>query len=270
MSNKRKLLVIIDPAHELHLALQRAINKSKLLGLNTEVCLLIGVDASLVDLAADSKTIFRDGDWLKGLTDELKTNGISYSFVHSWSSRWHQAVIQVAQQFRPDEILLPDYRENKKVFELSNEKWALLRNSSVGAVTIVRPDHNAPPQKILAAINLQKDNDVRYRKLNDLILKEAAELAGLYEAELHVINSYLHVSNLPSQKLVRERVKLPAECIHISEGSAETAIANCARDIEAGMVVIGNLARQGALAFVKGNTSEKILNKIETDVVVLS
>lgn len=269
MSEARKLLVIIDPTHDVQIALERALSKSKLLEIKPEICLLICVDAGSANLKADNKNVYRDGAWLKGITHDLDAEGIKYSFIHCWSSQWHQAVIHVARQFHPNNILIPDYRDDEKIFELSNEKWALFR-SSAAAVTLVRPGHGAPLKKILAAVNIQKDSDPKYAKLIDKVLEESGDIAAHYGAELHVVNSYMHISDHPTMENVIQRTNLPAERIHIPEGSPDNAIADCARKLEVDMVVIGTLARDGALAFLKGNTSEKILRKVEQDVVVLS
>jgi universal stress protein E len=269
VTNVRRLLVIIDPTHDNQLALERAISKSELLPDKPEVCLFIGVDTHSPNLKAENKKLYRDEAWLKSITEKLDAGNIQNSFALCWAPQWNEAVIHVRRQFNADNILIPDYRDNEKIFELSNEKWALLRNSIV-PVTIVRPGHSAPITKVLAAINMRKDRDPKYQKLNDKVLKEGAAVAAHYGAELHVVNSFRHISNHPGMEKVVARTNLTPERIHIDEGSPEDVIEAVAKEIEANIVVIGNLARDGALAFMKGNTSEKILRRIEQDVMVLS
>ncbi len=49
-----------------------------------------------------------------------------------------------------------------------------------------------------------------------------------------------------------------------------SVIPRYAREIGADTVLIGTMARQGASALMKGNTSEKVLSKLDLDVIAYS
>jgi len=64
---------------------------------------------------------------------------------------------------------------------------------------------------------------------------------------------------------------LPTDRVHAEEGDPATVISRYAKEIGADTVLIGTLARQGTKAFMKGNTSEKVLSKLEgLDVIAFS
>ena len=88
MTNVRRLLVIIDPAHDNQLALERAISKSELLPDKPEVCLFIGVDTHSPNLKAENKKLYRDEAWLKSITEKLDAGNIHLIKVHVLHLLW--------------------------------------------------------------------------------------------------------------------------------------------------------------------------------------
>jgi len=60
---------------------------------------------------------------------------------------------------------------------------------------------------------------------------------------------------------------IEADNIHIKLGKPEKIIVERARQLDASLVVVGNSARAGVLAAIVGNTAEKILDKLECDVL---
>lgn len=268
MSEARKVLVIIQPTKNEHIALQRAIITSEVGNPESHVRLFVGVDAERTDLKAGNPDLYRDGTWLENLVAPLKEAGIAHSFELCWSTDWQGAVLNCAQRFKPDHIFMPDYRDTKESL-FSASQWSLLRNA-VAPVTIVRPGRIDKRRKIVAAVNFERLDNPAYTELNDRILTAGMNIAKYYGAEFHVINAYPNSENFPDRDQIIRRFSLPSQNVHVREGNPADVIAEFANEIGADTVILGTKARSGAAAFIKGNTSEKVLRKLEQDVITFS
>ena len=268
MADGRKILVIIDATHEQHLALERLVITSEIEEPGSHIHLFISVDGEKANLGADNDNLYRDDTWLKSITGKLDQAGARYSFELCWSNEWQKAVLKSAQRFRPDHIFMPAPMNGKKSL-FSNQQWALLR-TSVAPVSIVRSKDIKPRKKLLAAINIQKHDDPAYASLNEKILAKGQEVAGHYGADFYVINAYKDSMHFPDRQKIMKLSGLPTDRVHVEEGDPASVISRYAREIDADTVLIGTMARQGAAALMKGNTSEKVLGKLDLDVIALS
>lgn len=268
MTGGRKVLVIIDATHEQHLALERLVITSEIDEPDSHIHLFISVDMEKTSLSADNEKLYRDDVWLKSITDKLDKVGAKYSFEFCWSSEWQKAVLKSAQRFQPDHIFMPAPRDGKKSF-FSNQQWALLR-TSVAPVSIVRNSDIKPRKKLLAAINIQKHDDPGYARLNEKILAKGQEVANHYGADFYVINAYKDSMHFPDRQKIMKISGLPTDRVHVEEGDPASVISRYAKEINADTVLIGTMARQGTAALMKGNTSEKVLGKLDLDVIALS
>ena len=201
--------------------------------------------------------------------EQLDQEGLKYTFELCWSNQWQQAVLNCSSRHRPTHIFMPDYQEEKKRSMFSGQQWALLRQASV-PVSIVRPGRDGARKVLLAAVNMQKEDDERYARLNEKILSNGMEIARLYGADFHVVNAYQDSLHYPDRDRLLQRTRLPTQKVHVEEGDPAEVIANYADRIGADTVVIGTLARQGAQALMKGNTSEKVLRRVTQDVIAYS
>lgn len=268
MASGRKVLVIIEATHDQHLALERAVITSEIKDPGSHVHLFISVDTEKANLAASNESLYRDDSWLKAITSKLDDVGANYSFEFCWSNEWQKAVLTSAQHFQPDHIFMPDPQGQKKSL-FSNQQWALLR-TSVAPVTIVRSSDIKPRKKILAAVNIQKQDEPEYARLNEKILIDGQAIAKHYDADFYVINAYKDSMHFPDRQRIMKLSGLPTTRVHVEEGDPATIISQYAKQIEADTVLIGTMARQGAAAMMKGNTSEKVLNKLDIDVIAYS
>lgn len=267
MATNRKIFVIIDATQEQHLALERLIITSEIEEPDSHIHLFISVDPEKTSLDAGNDSLYRDDQWLKGITNKLDRTGTRYSFEFCWSNEWQKAVLRSAKRFQPDHIFMPAPLGRKSLF--SNEQWALLR-TSVAPVSIVRSEDIKPRRKLLAAINIQKHDDPAYARLNEKILAKGQEVAGHYGADFYVINAYKDSMHFPDRQKIMRLSGLPTDRVHVEEGDPANVISRYAKEIDADTVVIGTMARQGAAALMRGNTSEKVLNKLDLDVIALS
>ena len=63
---------------------------------------------------------------------------------------------------------------------------------------------------------------------------------------------------------------MPEEYIHVVEGTPVDAVTGVAKELGVDLIVIGTVGRTGLKGQVVGNTSERILDHTEADVLVLN
>lgn len=268
MSTQETILVIVEPSHDKHEALERAVITSKLRENPPKLHLFICVDEDNTDLKARNQNLYRDASWLKGLVTELDESGLEYDYELCWSTEWANAVLNCADRVQPGRIFLPDYDPAVRRNMFTNSKWELLRKS-FSPVMIVRPGASSHRKVILAAINIQAENS-KYIEMNEKIMTQSRVLAELYGAELYVVNAYKDSDHYPDREKLLKFTGLPTDHVHLGEGDPADAVAAYAEEIKADIVVIGTMHRTGAAALMRGNTSEKVLRRVQQDVLTLS
>ena len=97
---KRKFLVIVDPSHERHLALERMLDiirqrRERVLDFH----LLIGFES---DDKGDPDTpdeIVRGSDWLKELLQPLDESGVDYVTEFFWTRSWRNSILNASDRY---------------------------------------------------------------------------------------------------------------------------------------------------------------------------
>ena len=263
-----RILIIVDPSKDNHVALDRAVITSRLRNPRPHIHLFIGVDSDSSDTSADNAAMYRNTDWFMKLLAPLREEGLEFSTQVSWSSQWQQSILQAAKQTEADLIVVPDYSINARTGLLSDSNWALLRKSKC-PVLIVRPEARDQRKTVLAAINVQAKDD-RYLALNDKVLARGKWMADRYGADFHVVNAYSDSMHYPDRGQMVRNTGLEGDFIHVKQGTPEDVISAVASEVNADIVVIGTLAREGVLGAMRGNTSEKVICKLSQDVMTLN
>ena len=70
-------------------------------------------------------------------------------------------------------------------------------------------------------------------------------------------------------KAFQAEYEISDERLHIAEGPADVLIPQVAHRLNAGVTVIGTVARTGISGALIGNTAEVILDSLESDILVL-
>ncbi len=268
MSDQEYILVIIEPSHDTHTALDRALVTLKARKVPPKLHIFICPDVDNTDLKARNQGLYRPDSWLEELIKPAVESGLDFSYELCWTMEWSEAVLTCADRIQPDVIFIPDYDAKVRRSMFSNSKWDLLRKSAC-PVTIVRPTSRSQRKVILAAMNIRTDNP-DYIELNEKILKSARRVSGLYNAELYVINSYKDSMHYPDREQLLKFTGLDTQYVHLEEDDPAEVISRYADEIDADMVVIGTMHRTGAAALMRGNTSEKVLRKVKQDVLTIS
>lgn len=265
---KRKFLVIVDPAHEKHLALERMLDiirqrREWVL----EFHLLIGAEP---EDKADPKApleVIASRDWFNELLKPLDELGVSYTAEFFWTRDWRKSIAEAGDRYECDTIMLCESSAEHKT-GITDSKWDLVRQAK-SDVVIVDEGTTGPIKCILAAVNTQV-KDEAHSKLNEKILERGKFLSEYFGAEFHVVNAYKDSEDFPDRALIGRMSGLGRENIHRDMGKPEDVIAGVSGKVNADMVILGISPRVGIAAKFSSHTTEKVMEKITVDVVAIN
>ncbi|HEX5843529.1 MAG TPA: universal stress protein [Pseudomonas sp.] len=267
----RSILVVMEPERPEGLALKRA-------------KLIAGVTQSHLHLLVCDKKHDHSA-YLSDLTGSLTSEGFSTSSQQAWHESLHQTIISVQQAEGCGLVIKQHFPDNplKKAI-LTPDDWKLLRYCPA-PVLMVKTDRSWAGGSILAAVDVG-NADGEHRTLHTSIVSHGFDIAALAKAELHVISAHptpmLSAADPTFQlketiearyrdqcKAFQAEYEIADERLHIVEGPADVLIPQVAHSLNAGVTVIGTVARTGIAGALIGNTAEVILDSLESDVLVL-
>lgn len=265
---KRKFLVVIDPSHEQHLALDRMVSILRTRPEREfEIHLLIGFESDDKSDPDMPEEVVCGREWTEELYKPLVELGIDFTSELFWTRHWRNSIIGGANRYGCDEILLSkSSAENRR--GITDSKWQLLREADC-EVVIVGHETTGALKRILAAVDTQSKSDDD-KEMNEKILARGNYLADFYGAELHVVNAYKDSEDFPDRALIQRLADVPMENIHRDMGKPEDVIYNVAKKLEADFVILGTKPRHSIRATLRGNTSEKVMDKLNIDVMALN
>jgi len=239
---KRKFLVVIDPSHEQHLALERMVSILRTRPERAfEIHLLIGFESDDKSDPDIPEEVVCGREWTQELFRPLIELDIDFTAELFWTRHWRNSIIGAANRYECDEILLSkSSAENKR--GITDSKWQLLRQADC-EVVIVGHETTGALQCILAAVDTQsKTTDDQ--EMNEKILERGKYLADLYGAELHVVNAYKDSEDFPDRGLIQRMSDVPIENIHRDMGKPEDVIFDVAQKVNADFVCVAIPAKR--------------------------
>jgi len=265
---KRKYLVIVDPSHERHIALERMLDIiNQMHEGEPEFHLLIGFEGADKSDPNSPDEVVRSSEWISELLKPIDDAGAEYTSDYFWTSNWRDSILNAADRYDADAIMLCESSAENKL-GITDSKWDLVRRAKCDVV-IVDEGTKAPIKCILAAVNTQA-TDEAHKALNDRILERGRFLADYFDADFHVVNAYKGSEDFPDRELIKRMTGLPREKIHRDMGKPADVITDTVNQINADMVVLGVGTRKGLSAKFSSHTSEGVMEKITVDVVALN
>jgi universal stress protein E len=165
--------------------------------------------------------------------------------------------------------------------------WQLLRECPAPVLLVAEKKwHRARP--VLVTLDLSSSLASK-RALNHKVLGVAKRLAEALDVELEIITA-IEIPTLLSDldlvdpiayvKEAKEDMKpqisklsaaydIPERAFHCKRGPVERVITSRAAKVRAQIVVMGTVARKGVKARLLGNTAERVLRHMKTDVVAI-
>jgi universal stress protein E len=263
-----KLLVVYDPTTETQPALERAAVAAQA---GSETIHLFACIYSYLSKSGDEsgeveRLIAMQEDKLNQAVARLTDIGIEVTTEVEWRQDWYQAVLDAAGRGGADVVIksshkhTPGHRRLKKTSD-----WTLIRNCPL-PILLVKEKETSQARKVLAAIDIRSHED-SYKKLNQTIFDFCQRFADSDDAEVHFVSAYEDLASRPDRGSFLRACGVEGDKVHIKMGKPAKAIVKRARKMDANLVVIGNSARSGLAALANTNTVEKVLDKLDCDLL---
>jgi universal stress protein E len=289
------ILVVMDNEHLQQQALDRALWLAK--ALQADLTLLTTTyeayceESSSIDVETRQRIrealVNKSTAWIESFIDEDIEVQVRTE-VH-WQKHLHDAVID-SMRHQEYDLVIKGTQPHSIVDRLfTHTDWNLLRHCPA-PVLLVKNSQPWKHNRVLASIDATSTDD-GHVIINDNILSYAEHLADHFETDLHLANAYPLVSvafamvpevTAPDdiQRYILEqhqeacgdwarKFNINDDHVHIDEGDADDVIARFAHELEADLVVVGTVGREGLAGVLLGNTAEQLVDKVNCDVLVI-
>lgn len=286
MSLYKKLFVVIDPTSKKQPALQRSADiaaKSK-----GKVTAFSAIHKSIDELSnARSRKTGKHAE-LKAWKDKVtalaapyKEKGLKLAQDCNWTSDWYSAVSRAALRANADLVIKSTFRHGKLQRLLHSTSDFTIMRHSPAPVLLVRDRKSFSGKAILAALDIES-KDEGHIGLNNSVMKHAHQIAEFTGLPLHVIAatsrkpdfSHLIEGEEPhpngDEATLAHAFGVERAHFHIVRGDAKRVIPEHANFLKADTVVLGVSKRSGAKGVLVGTTAQKILDKLDCDVLAVN
>lgn len=262
------LFVVYDPTRAEQPALERAGNIAREAGCNVHVFAAIHADLPRgADKQAEVKRLMAEQrERLNTAVVSIRGRSVPVTTEVEWDKDWYRAVVRASVRNNADLVLKSSYRHSRgERFLKRTSDWTLIREC-LCPVLLIKDGAPRDARRVLAAIDIRPDGG-SYEKLNRHIIDFSQQVLESRRAEVHFINAFEDLDAFPDRHALLKNCGVDSDRIHIKLGDPEDVIVNGANELGAGLVVVGNSARSGLSAVFRGNTVEKVLDKLDCDVL---
>ena len=217
--------------------------------------------------------------------DKYRQSDQKVSLKVVWEEDIHPWVVKRSAQSALDMVVKTGSHKDSIIYTSSD--WQLLRECTAPVLIVAEKKwHKTRP--VLAALDLGSTNSQK-KQLNHQIISRAKILAEALETELDLICAIEIPTLLADMDLIdpasyvreaREKMKpaiaalaeahgLPVRSFRVKKGPVEKVITSVAAQERAQLLVMGTVGRRGVRARLLGNTAEKVLRHLRTDVLTL-
>ncbi|MFV8819520.1 universal stress protein [Haliea sp. E17] len=265
----RKLLVVHDPNREEQPALEIAARIAGDIGARI---LLFGCIHSEVSGAEyeneEVKRLLREHKArLDALLEPVAAMGVEVSSEVDWDKDWHHAIVRAAARDFADIVFKTSLRNpRRRVLKFTGD--SILIRECLCPVLLIKRAEQRETSTILAAIDIKAKNP-NYQKLNQHVIEFSRRVVATLQADVHIVNAFPDFRLVPDRAEIVEQTGVPSDHVHIKLGAPDKVIVDVAKNIDASLVVVGNSHRSGLAALLHGNTAEKILGKLQCNVLAM-
>ena len=289
MLELNKILVIIEPDSETQPALERARQLARL------------TDTELELLSADYSSYLEDGYYfdpvraqelrhehgekrlqeLEEMAQPLRDNGLQVSCATAWGNPPFEEIVRRTEELKPD-LVVKSTRHHEKLARLvlANDDWELIRYCNAPLLLVKDRPWNDKPE-FIAAIDPEHSHD-KPASLDHKLIVTASALAEATNGSVHLYHSTrlpalsglysIHSDfevNLEKIHSLAEQYSIPDNRCYVSDADINQSLPALAELIKANTVVMGAVSRSRLDRLLIGNTAEKVLDKLECDVLIV-
>lgn len=296
----KNILAILDPGLEHNRAAHRAVALARKSGARVTFA-IIEDHQTIVESGLLGDAMTRDAidrweseaqTWLDKRRDQLAETGVAIetrvAIAHPLAEKARELI--VAEGF---DLVVKDSHDESLISRalFTPLDWHLLRECPV-PVMLVKSGSRDTPVRIAAAVDPFHERG-KPAELDHRILETAQALAGVYDAELHVIHacqtqplgagSPFEGPSLQFEEVREEISAHHARALHeltdakgidrgrahFIDAPARRAIPDFVHDQAIDVVVMGTVTRKGLTRLIMGSTAESVLTRLECDVLAI-
>lgn len=288
MLNLKQVLVVVDPEQEEQPALDKVLALEKLADFDITL-LSCGYTQYLVEGyyfdAIDLPTLRQEflderKDTLERLAAPLRENGLNVETVSVWAHPSYEATVREAVKRNAD-LVVQHTRQHSALSRmlLTHNDWQLVRCCPMPLLLVKEKPWKERPA-LLAAVD-PKHARHKPAGLDHKILDIATDLSKLLGGDVFVVHSY---NQIPlSGKYLKEAEQehkrafeelladydIPKSQQHLSDEAPEFSLSELERDLQADIVIMGAISRSIVSEVFIGSTTEKVLDFLECDVLIV-
>ena len=221
-------------------------------------------------------------EYLEGLLAKLRREGFRVQGEQVKGQPHHAcSAILAAHQRHACDLVIKQHHPDSTLSQLFTlpDDWQLSRELPT-PLLLVKTPRCWEGGTVLATMDVDH-LDQEHRALQGNVMDYTAELCRLFQAELHVVSAY----SAPALPLAdpaigidqaiaqhchdQHEYELAERHLHIGEGPAKTLIPRVANEQGAVLTVVGTIGRSGLGGILVGNTAETVLDRLNSDVLIL-
>jgi universal stress protein E len=236
-------------------------------------------------------------EFVENLADELRAGGLNVETHVHWDNPLYRGILRRVEESAPDLVVKDThYHSLLRRTLITNTDWNLIRTCPA-PLLLAKPAAWPDRPRILAAIDPGHLED-KPAALDHDILDYAALLARVVGGEVHAVHAFFPAAllamttglgglplggDLTGDEIVateRRRIEggllqltgdhgLPADHVHLLQGSASELLPEAAVTHRADVLVMGGVSRSRFEEIFVGSTAERVLDRIASDVLVV-
>ena len=236
-------------------------------------------------------------EFLEEMADDLRGTGIATETHVHWDNPVFHGIVRRVQESSPD-LVVKDTHHHSVIRRtlLTNTDWNLIR-ACPAPLLLAKPAEWHESPRFLVALDPGHLGD-KPAALDHDILDAAELLSGRLGGELHAVHAYFPAALLAAVTTIAgvpimtgvsadeiveaERLRvaealrqivgqhaLPAERIHLEQGSAVDVLPRAVERLGADVLVMGAVSRSRLQELFVGSTAERVLDRLGCDVLVV-
>ncbi len=285
------VLIIADRPDERQVALSRGLELAAKMGWGAQ---LVGFTYENLDAVAQASGLDkpqlkkkllakRRAELEEQLEKQRKDVPVALSIV--WEKTIHEWIDKQCARKTYAAVVKTGHRT--ETFTYTSTDWHLLREVQAPVMIAAEKKWRAT-KPIVAAVDLS-DNSRGNRALNKRVIETAKEFAEKLDCKLYVVHAlhiprvlkeldlvdeFTHTQEMKAElqpKLAKLATAhgLPVSSFKLKQGPIDKVITSESARLKAQLVVMGTVGRQGVKGKLLGNTAEKVLSMLRTDVLAI-
>ncbi len=298
MFSHKRIMVLVDPAEDNEVALNKAAQLAK--KLNSKVVLFSsgyssslahnpGIDPEKAEQAREA-FIHRIQLALEERTTGLVVQGLEVECVALWDKHPSEAIIRYLEENPADLVIKTTHHQNviQRTF-FSHTDWDLIRQCET-PLLLTKSEPWSENMSMTAAVDPVNTND-KPPELDEHILNFSKRFAAELQAKLNVLHVYdptplliyldqpaldateitdqIHKQHDNALTDLANKMDVDPEQVFLETGNPSSIIPDFLYENDSHMVVMGALHRHGLNRLLVGHTAEKILDRITADILVV-